>query len=210
MESHYHEPMLFRFSVNAFLNALKSVLTMLTLDLERADFKDWRRARYKQLNSNSMFSAFSRGRDVVVHRGRLVENSRVEMGRFKYYKLAMAMRRDVQTDESSASLLRLMRQLDAESDGLFIGSDRSLEWEQLGVRRLYFEPRLSDDLDVYTAAARAWLLVNELLADAHELFGVGHDADPIDAGDEHLVDRLALLLETDVDPDLAHQWGWTD
>ncbi len=207
MMEHYHEPMLFRFNVNAFLSALKSVLSMLIRDLESAEHKAWREVKLRELNTDPLFRAFSQGRDLVVHRGRLVANSQVEMGRFKYYKLAFVLQRDLHTDLSSEALLRRLQTAD-KGDGFFIGGDRSFIGEQLGVRRLYFEPKLSSDKDVFTAAHEAWLKVGLVLGEAHERFGVAYDADPVDVGDVHSVERMSILLETDVQPELLKQWGW--
>lgn len=82
------------------------------------------------------------------------------------------------------------------------------EGEQLGVRRIYHEPKLSADHDVLTASNVAWTRVGELLRDSHNLLGFAFD----DHDDEHVADHNVEhwweFFETDADPTILERWGW--
>ena len=128
-----------------------------------------------------MFSAFSRGRDVVLHQSSVVNDSRVEVGLFKYLKVRLALQHDLRTDEPSHSLLARIVAQNAEQE-LVAPLDHPWVGEQLGVRRRYHEPTLSKELDVMTASDHAWRAVSALVEDAHNLHGLPVD-DPADTQD---------------------------
>lgn len=206
----YHHPAPFRYNLNAFLSALKAVLSMLRLDLERLGLNEWRRQRFAEVEQDPLFRRFSRGRDVVVHRGALLNDSRVEMGLFKYYKVKFAFQRDIKTDEPSHLLLARVQELNDTSEPMFVDKKRRWVGEQLGVRRMYYVPRLSPDDDVVTASHAVLLSVGNLLKDAHRKLGMDVDLADYLTLEARDVERLAILLEMDVDPSLPEKWGWTD
>lgn len=90
MIGNYHTPLTFRFSANAFLSALKSVVDLLRLDLERTGENEWRQRRFEEMRSDRVLEAFSRGRNIVLHQRPLVQSSRVEVGLFKYKRQKIA------------------------------------------------------------------------------------------------------------------------
>lgn len=204
MISNYHTPLIFRFSANAFMSALKSVVDMLRVDLERASENEWRRDRFEAMRTDPVFEAFSRGRNIVLHQRPLVRSSRVEVGLFKYSRQKIVYAWDLKTDEPSASVLERFR-----AANLIFPDDVRPEGEQLGVRRIYHEPKLSADHDVLTASNLAWTRVGELLRDAHDLLGYGFD----DHDDEHVTDHGVEhwweYFETDADPTILERWGWS-
>jgi hypothetical protein len=208
MLEHYHHPDVFRYSANAFLSALKSATVMLRLDLERAGRNEWRQEKFAPLLADPLFAAFSKGRDIVLHQSSLINGSRVELGLFKYYKVKMALQRDLRTDEPSHSLLARVVHQNAERGGFFVPVEHPWIGEQLGVRRMYYEPKLSPDLDVVTASHEAWLKVRRLVGEAHELLGRTFDDPGEEASGAHSVENVANYLETDADPSLVEQWGW--
>ncbi|MFF1384105.1 hypothetical protein ACFVWT_11140 [Arthrobacter sp. NPDC058288] len=209
MMDHYHHPAQFRFSCNAFLHSLKSVLDMLRIDLERKGQNDWRRQRLDALKADPVFRAFSEGRDMVVHRGSLVNSSRVDLGLIKYDKVKFAIQQDLRSDQPSHDLLAHLVEKNAETEhGLFVPPDHPFLGEQLGVRRVYFEPSLSKDQDVVTASNAAWLKVREAVEDAHKLFKMTFASDDHSGASGHDLKRVWLYLETDADPDLLSLWKW--
>lgn len=208
MLENYHHPMTFRYSVNAFLHALKSVLDMLRMDLERHGENEWRKARFDHLKADPIFSAFSKGRDIVVHRGSLVNSSSVEMGLFKYDRLKIAIQQDLKTDEPSHSLLHRIQTVNREHGELFVPEHRGWIGEQLGVRRTYREPQLSTEHDVVTASDLALSAVSALLEEAHLLLGYQFDRSEGHTDRTHLVTHYRDYLETTENPALIHEWGW--
>lgn len=208
MLDHYHHPMTFRFSVNAFLHASKSVLDMLRMDLERRGENEWRKARFEPLQADPIFRAFSKGRDIVVHQGSLVKSSSVEMGLFEYDRIKIAFQQDLKTDEPSHSILHRIQALNRDHNGFFVPEHRGWIGEQLGVRRIYREPKLSTDHDVLTASDLALTKLSDLLVDAHRLLGFDFDGTEGHADNAHDVTRHRDYLETTENPDLVHEWGW--
>lgn len=208
MLDNYHFPMEFRYSTNAFLSSLKSVLTMVRLDLERLGKNKWRAERFERLKDDRILSAFSKGRDVVIHRGSLVQSSDVHMAYFKYGRVKLAIQQNLKTDEPSRSILERLQRLNSEGGGFFVAPGHPWIGEQLGVRREYREPTLSDDLDIVTAGDAALSSVASVLRDAHELLGHSFDHDEDEARSAHDVHRVWDLLETDVDPTVVSKWGW--
>ncbi|MHC3368737.1 hypothetical protein ACYAFX_28625 (plasmid) [Rhodococcus aetherivorans] len=202
----YHHPQPFRFSANAFIHTLKSVVEMLRIDLERIQENAWRKARVEELKENPLVSSFFLGRDIIVHRGSLINSSTVEIALFKYRKVKLGLVRDIKSDRPTKDLLIQAQQADFFK--MIIDPERSAIGEQLGVRRLYREPKLSDEMDVLTASDTAWRHVQEILKDAHEHLGIEFDAYEADCIPMHSVGNHESLLETDVDPALVEKWGW--
>lgn len=161
------------------------------------------------LKDDLVFSAFSKGRDiVVVHQGSLVNSSSVEMGLFKYNRLKIWFERDLKTDEPSHSILHRMQAVNRRLGGFLVPEHRGWIGEQLGVRRTYREPKLSADQDVLTASDWVLTTLSTLLQESHELLGFGFDRTEGHAEDAHDVVRYRDYLETTDNPDLAREWGW--
>ncbi|OUZ11055.1 hypothetical protein BHE97_06400 [Aeromicrobium sp. PE09-221] len=203
MMTNYHTPLTFRFSANAFLSALKSVVDMLRLDLERAGQNEWRRARFEALKGDSVFAAFSHGRNIVLHQGALVQSSRVEVNLFKYNRRKLSFGWERKSDEPSANVLERVR-----ATNLLFPDDRRPEGEQYVVRRIYYEPKLSADHDVLTASHIAWTVVGAFLRDAHNLLGFSFDDHDDEHSADHDVEHWWDYRETDAYPEILQQWGW--
>ena len=72
MESNYHSPDLFRYSLNSFIRAIKEIPQILKMELQNhskygTDFKPM----IDGLKSDELFSLLSKQRDFVVHQGML-------------------------------------------------------------------------------------------------------------------------------------------
>jgi hypothetical protein len=185
----YHHPHTFRFNTNAFLHALKSVLDMLRIDLEKLGQNEWRKSNTEPLKADPLFAAFSRGRDVVMHAGSLVQSSRVEVGLFRGDKLKSAFEFELSNDAPSHVLVA---QVKKGKKPLF-RADHS-NGLVLGVRRRYFEPRLSKDQDVITASSAALAKVARLVVAAHNLLGFTFDGD-FDGPANHDVAAVELYVD---------------
>lgn len=200
------DPEPLRYSVNAFLHSAKSTLDMLRIDMERAGEHSWRQARVDAVRDNDLFSAFSRGRDLVVHRGSLVRSSSVTLDLFRYRTIKLVMQADLKADESSRSLLQRMQAEEFFNE--MAGREREAIGEQLGVQPIYREPRLSTETDVVGASAEVLELLRQVLDDAHEHLELPKPACPDACGWDHTTAPIDTLLETDVGPSLLDKWGW--
>lgn len=147
----YHHPDLFRYSTNAFLSALKSVLEMLRTELGDAGHKPWMKQKFDEIKKDPVLSRFNEGRNIVIHHRSIVKGSRVQSGLFRNYDLKLAMQADLSHDASSESILRFIQ---TKMVGFIIDEDHGAIGEQLGVRRMYYVPELSDEEDVLTASHR--------------------------------------------------------
>ena len=90
----------------------------------------------------------------------------------------------------------------------FVPEHRGWVGEQLGVRRIYREPKLSTEHDVVTASHLALTTLATILQEAHELLGFGFDDAEAHAANAHEVERYWDYPETTENPDLVHEWGW--
>ena len=81
--STYHEPSPFRYNLNAFLQALRSVTFRLQSDLAgHADFHDWYSNQQESMRQDPLLRRFVDGRNTVVKERNLMMNSRAAVGVF--------------------------------------------------------------------------------------------------------------------------------
>ncbi|MEV0712753.1 hypothetical protein [Nocardia aurea] len=203
----YHIPQPFRFSANAFLYALKSVMDMLRLDLENTPHAAWRNQRITELKKEPIFRTFSQGRDIVMHRKPLIQSSRVERGLIKHGKVKLALENDLKTDVPSSVLLRELIEINSQRP-IFVAPDHPFLGEQLGVRRTYYEHKLSDEHDVVTASHLALMTVADVLRDAHARFRLDFSLHGCNPEVHHDVSLVDVWAETDEDPEAVQRWGW--
>lgn len=202
----YHHPAPFRYSANAFLASSKSALEMVRLDMQKEGENEWRRERVGQVVADDLFSQFNLARNFIIHQGSLIRSSQVEVGLFAHGRLKMALSTELKTDEPSHILID--RIANSESASMFVSADRPFIGEQLGVRRVYHEPKLTTAHDVLTASEMILNQLCRLVDDCHLHLGVPFDADAHDCHIPHDLERHATLLETDIDPSLVEKWGW--
>lgn len=210
MADEYHEPQNFRYCLNAFLSALKSVTDRVRVDLERVGQAKWMKVHKARLiHDDPVLKRFFTGRNIVVHQKEIARGSHVEIGIFRFQKLKLAMMADVVHDRSSAELIQSLQA--SEFGQSILDPEHSAFWEQFGVKRTYLFPELSVDEDAYTASARALVRISRLMEEAHKLldrsFGE-FDESEIDSLD--IVGKFNVLLESDLDPEAPQRWGWAD
>lgn len=81
MEENYHRADQFRWYLNSFLKALKEVPKIIEMELQsEPEFPGWFKEQRSRLNEDPLIKAFSKNRDVVVHKGMLVPNSNASIG----------------------------------------------------------------------------------------------------------------------------------
>lgn len=206
IEQHYHNPQTFRYSVNAYIAALRAVHELLAKELERNGEIRWWKDRRKEFVDDDVLSKFARGRNIALHQRPLVRDSQVSIGLFRGRRLKLAMQLNVKTDEPSQSLLERVGPKLVE---LYVGEEHSALGEQIGVQRLYFVRELSDVEDVLRASRRALARTSRASAEAHNRLGADHTpASDDDVVDDSQIESVTVLLESDLDPEAPARWGW--
>lgn len=174
--------------------------------MEKEGENAWRRERVGRVLADELFSQFNVARNFVIHQGSLIRSSQVEVGLFAYRRLKLALSTELKTDEPSHILID--RVANSGSASMFVRADRPFIGEQLGVRRVYREPKLSTEHDVLTASEMILNQLCSLVDDCHSHLGVPFDADAHECNIAHDLEQHATLLETDIDPSLVEKWGW--
>ena len=201
----FHEPDPFRWNLNAFLQALRSVTLMIQSELKGQDgFEAWWGDWRKRLKSDPLLVKFVEGRNVVVHKGQLNRRSQVKAALFAHRRLKMSIEYPLTVDIPTTVLLeRAVKHL----EGFFIPKDRPWIGEQLGIVRSWIVEDLSTSEDVVAVADRALARISEVVASAHEFVGLRRAALKEDTHAD-AVSHVNTLLETDMDPLLPIKWGW--
>ncbi|MFD0904650.1 hypothetical protein [Actinomadura sediminis] len=203
----YHHPAIFRYSTNAFLSALKAVAEMLRTEMKSKGHDVWVGQMFDRFKADPVLLKFNDSRNIVIHHRSLLLGSRVETGLFRGRKLKLASRIDVDHDADSGRILSFIQ---SEWLGFMLDEGHSALNEQLGVRRTYLVPEISESEDVFTASNRAWSRVSAVLSEAHGLLGFTFPAISEEDRKAHNVDHINLILEMDVDPSLPERWGWLE
>jgi hypothetical protein len=192
--SEFHLPEMFRWNLNAFLQALQSVTSVLRSELaHRPGFKPWYATHSQEMMEDALLRRFLDGRNLIVHRRRLLARSTAHLGAFRGTRLKRALELPVDVDMPSADALRRFAGLDIG----FLGADHE-SGELLGIRRRWVVDELSEETeDLILTCHRAWTRVGTVVRAAHEWRGgsfPGYEED--DA--RHIPPNYDLLLEVDV------------
>ena len=202
MMDEYHDPMPFRYNLNAFLQALRNVTFVLQKEFSHRDsFREWYQERQKTMKDDPLLRKFVDGRNVVVKKRSLELNSKATTGVFRSRTLKLGLAGDVPTHLPSRHLIERM----ALKSGL-IDPDHFAIDEQYGVRREWYAPELGDG-NVISLCDLAWVKIGRVLSEAHDFAG-WHSMPPVEHG--HKVEDCAVLLEMDLDPSLPEKWGWAE
>lgn len=204
----YHDPGPFRFNLNAFLQALRSVTLYLQAEAAKVDgFAAWYKPVQDRMRADALLKRFLEGRNVVAHKRSLVAASRVQAGLFRYRTCKSALQIPIPASRQSESVLRFL-----QAQGRWVDEAHTFIGEQLGVRRRWTVPELDPDSEVMGVCHVAWTRVQRVVAEAHVLIGMPATEMPAeDEGSEaHDSARYDLLLESDLDPEALRRWGWLD
>lgn len=204
MLDNFHFPYEFRFSLNAFLQSLRSTKFVLDKEAKNRDrktvapkLKSWD----KKLNQDPIMHILINKRDFVVHQGLIMPLSKASIGWFKYGRFKLGMKMDVSPEMSSLSLLHLARTKFQD----FGHPHRMWDGEEFGIQR---EWRLSDlpDTEIFEVCVKAWELTAEMVADAHVWFGANFSAE---AKCKHNLQVAQILLESEVFPEVTKAWAFS-
>lgn len=200
----YHQPYVWRFNLNAFLQSIASVMSFLhNADRHKIpDFAEWYVQKQKELDANSILRAIGKGRNLVVHQRMLKTRSVADLGLFAGRQLRLGMEVEFDPFRPSAELLKFLQ--DHGMPGL--DPERSAIGEQAGVHRRWVVEELGEE-EVERLAYDALTRVGRVLQEAHSRLGLWMLM-PYDCYDEPTAHTV--LLETDLDPSLPKKWGWLD
>jgi len=208
MMREYHRPHPFRWNLNAFLQALRAVDYMIRSELgDRDDFQAWYVERIQDAAGD--LRRIIDARNTVVHEGMLQRQSVFESGLFRGRRFKLLCPVEVPWYMPSEVILERTK---VAFTGFLIDEDHSAIGEQLGVRRRWKVEELGDE-EVLTVCDRAWLQAAEIVIAAH-IFAEPRFEDRR-AGEEmrapwHDVNKVNVLLESDLDSTLLQKWGWPD
>lgn len=207
MLNKYHDPAPFRYSLNAFLQSLRSVTLYLQRE-GRAEFENfgtWYANQQDAMKADLLLRRFVEGRNIVAHKRQLLASCRIEAGLFRGNVCKLAL--DVQVDprNGSVSLLEMAKTFP------FIDPEHHAIGEQAGVRRTWIFPDLDAESEACNVCHVAWARIHRIVANAHNELMPGRRTtiDVPEVSDVHDVNEYNLLLETDLDPSIAKDWGWT-
>jgi hypothetical protein len=201
MMHEYHEPDHFRYNLNGFLQALRSVTFIIQSELQGiADFEKWYEAQKESMKGDPLLRRFLEGRNIIVHRRMLKRKSRVELGLFRWRQLKLAIVQDFDVDVPSHELLHLI----AAYPPIPFDLAHPDVGEQMGVKRTWLAEELGEG-EVIGLCDAAWSRIGKVVAAAHLLANARYEGPPEDS---HDVSKVHVLLETDLNSDLIKKWGW--
>lgn len=105
MEEHYHQADKFRWSLNSFLRALKEIMQLASIEVQKDKaLIDYVRAKKKELSDDPLIFHLYKQRDIVVHKSMLkpASNGMVGFTRGRGMKLGMGLPIDPLSDSEEA------------------------------------------------------------------------------------------------------------
>ena len=198
----YHDPVTFRFNLNAFVQALRNVTFILqSEDIKPPGFDSWYSSKQLEMRNDGDLRRFVEARNVVVKQSMLNLRSTCYMGVFRGRQLKAAIGGPVPPCISSQDYLERTKRFAYRS---LIDEGHAAAGEQLGVERTWIVPELGEG-EVVRQCAIALAKIGLLIKGAYELFDLPNFDANIDLPDTR---RFRVLLETDIDPSLPEKWGW--
>lgn len=206
LEHDYHNPRTFRFSLNALLASLSSVSAIAQKEIEqKGDVNQWNVAR-KPFKSDPWLGAAKGARNITLHQKAIFNGSKVYMGLYRWRGLKLTLIQDIPSDIHSSEILE--RWCNSEMGRMMLDPGHAAIGEEYGVLREYWIKEISTEEDTLTAMRRALLRAHDLVVAAHDIYAVklGHISD--DRLEPADLDKVRVLLESDIDPTLPKKWGW--
>lgn len=220
MESGYHDPQKFRYSLGAFLAAYGSISELLTKELERKKrWSDWKKhleAIPDVLKINEYGPALTRARNINVHQKSVFDGSTCHIGLYRGRQHKLGITSNIDWDIPSADLIDTL--WDSEFGEMMLDKEHAAIGEQYGVRRTYHLSKISDQLPASDKGLDVLQIVRRALLRTHDILGLTHTIDGEVVGllsGEQIVNDLTymqvtILLESDVYPHLPQVWNWPD
>lgn len=198
---YYHQPWEFQFNLNGFIQAYRNVTFMLQSEPNKpAEFDDWYEMKRAEMKKNPLLCNFIKARNVVVKRSSLTTKSRAQSGLFRGYKMKLAIAHDLPVFMPTLEALGLAKEF---AIGKILDEEHSAIGEQIGVERTWIVEEIGES-EVVGLCIKATNFMGHLIAEAHQLAGVKFEHQEL----SFPMERVQILLETDIDPDLPGKWGW--
>jgi hypothetical protein len=205
----YHEPEIFRFNLNAFIQSQRSIEDILATEMSDKHVshrRHWLKKARERLEANTLLGKFRNLRNFVVHQGMLRAKSRAFVGIFKYRKRKLGFAFEVDPFTDSRDLLRNAVKTFAGNEDhplIWIDEDHLFIGEEYGVERTWVVDELGDN-DVLDYCRESFEMTQCVTRQA-----VGFARGFMGSHDLPSGIRVGLLTESDVDPSLIEKWGWS-
>lgn len=200
MMEEYHNPEAFRWNLNAFLQALRSVTFFLQKQMSEYDgFNEWYASQQEAMRGDELLRKFVEGRNIVVKQRNLSMKSRAQIGVYGYRRLKMGIGMEIPAHLPSWYILTEL----APKLGL-VSPEHPFIGEEYGVERDWIAEELGDD-NVVTLCDLAWVKIGNVLLEAHKFLGL---LSAMPKPHEHDPNVCKLMTESDLDPNLPAKWGW--
>lgn len=198
-----HHPDEFRWNLNAFLQACRSILYLAKADLRKLDgFGDWWSSASSELDQNPVVKRVIDSRNFVVHERMLGQSSKTDAGLYRGSKMKLVIFGEPPNDWYSEALLRYVTHV---WTGVLLDAGHCEYGMQFGVKRIWRVTELGDG-DVVIRCDEAYEVLSRFVKSAHELGGAVMPDDAPEIKGAHLPDGYNLILETGLDPSLAEKW----
>ena len=202
----YHKPNDFRFNLDAFLQALRSVTFMLQKDKSKiTDFDDWYTLKRKEMEVNPYLKNVSDARTIIVHQRSLKAKSKIDVGLYRRRRQKLCISFN-DLDPFLESELIFSKMVPQFAKIGFIDEEHSALGEQLGIRREWHSEELGDK-EVLLTCYEAYISMCDIMIEAHSFFDLQLVPQSLP---EDLLEKTYVLLESDLDPSLPKKWGWCD
>lgn len=200
----YHEPEPFRFSLNGFIQASRSVTFIMQSELSKEQaFKAWYPEQQQKMRINPLLKTFIGARNTVVKQKSLEARSTATVGLFRGYRFKLGTQKDVCPYTDNGKLLELAQKT---FTGLFIDKAHSAIGEQLGVQRAWCCQELGEQ-EAVSACETVLDHLGLMLIDLAKVMGCHFQWVP-GVIQQRYLKRAQVLLESDIDPSLPKNWGW--
>lgn len=181
MMDRYHEPSPFRWSLNAFIQALRNVTFMLQSALAKTDgFEAWYAGQQAWMKGDPLLRAFVEGRNIVAKQRNLELRSRASIGLFRGGKPKLVLQGEVEIP--SVNLMANYAKV--------MGSGDPDNGEELGVHRTWESADLGDG-PILKLCDAAWSRIGKVRLEAHRFIGRECFVPPEHAHDPEMVAFLA-------------------
>ena len=198
---HYHDPWEFQFTLNAFIQAFRNITFMLQSEPNKpAGFEEWYVMKRTKMRENRLLRNFVEARNIIVKQSSLTSKSSAMSGLFRGYRMKLAIQHDLPVFMPTAEALERSKKL---AIGFFLDEAHSAIGEQIGVERTWVVDEIGES-EVVGLCIEGLNFMGHLIAEVHRLAGVDAEHKELSVP----MERVQILLETDIDPTLPEKWGW--
>lgn len=200
MLDNYHYPSEFRFSLNAFLQAARSITLLLQKELPKEEkFQDWYKTHQEIMSRDEDLKLLNSLRVTVVHLSSLIPASTMWIGHFKYGKQRLGFGDFTNPMTYSFNALLAAR----KHMQSYVHPHRMWTGEELGIERVWALEQ-APTRELVQFCATAWEKIATIIGDAHKLAGASFEPS---AKCKHEAKIYGRLLESDIFPEVGAAWS---